>query len=57
MRSYERGERVHLAMLSRGYAGHLPGGPVAAVRPRAWATALSLPVAAAAVLTAGFVLG
>ena len=25
VRSYERGERVHLAMLSRGYAGRLPG--------------------------------
>lgn len=24
IRSYERGERVHLAMLSRGYTGHLP---------------------------------
>ena len=24
IRSYERGERVHLAMLSRGYDGHLP---------------------------------
>ena len=24
IRSYERGERVHLAMLSRGYAGRLP---------------------------------
>jgi cobalt/nickel transport system permease protein len=24
VRSYERGERVHLAMLSRGYAGRLP---------------------------------
>ncbi|WGX95361.1 cobalt ECF transporter T component CbiQ [Nocardioides sp. L-11A] len=25
VRSYERGERVHLAMLSRGYDGRLPG--------------------------------
>ena len=57
VRSYERGERVHLAMLSRGYDGRLPTGPVAAVRPQAWATALTLPAAAAAVLTAGFVLG
>jgi cobalt/nickel transport system permease protein len=24
IRSYERGERVHLAMLSRGYDGRLP---------------------------------
>ena len=57
VRSYERGERVHLAMLSRGYDGRLPTGPVAAVRPRAWATALALPAAAAAILTSGFVLG
>lgn len=27
IRSYERGERVHLAMLSRGYTGRLPTGP------------------------------
>lgn len=26
IRSYERGERVHLAMMSRGYAGRLPQG-------------------------------
>jgi cobalt/nickel transport system permease protein len=24
IRSYERGERVHLAMLSRGYTGRMP---------------------------------
>jgi cobalt/nickel transport system permease protein len=24
IRSYERGERVHLAMLSRGYTGKMP---------------------------------
>jgi len=24
IRSYERGERVHLAMLSRGYSGNMP---------------------------------
>jgi cobalt/nickel transport system permease protein len=57
IRSFERGERVHLAMLSRGYAGHLPSGPVAAVPARAWLTALSLPLAAAAVLAAGMLLG
>ncbi len=57
IRSFERGERVHLAMLSRGYDGRLPQGPVAAVPPQAWATALSLPVAAAAVLTTGLLLG
>ncbi len=57
IRSYERGERVHLAMLSRGYTGRLPGGPVAAVAPRDWLTGLALPLAAAAVLTTGMLLG
>jgi cobalt/nickel transport system permease protein len=43
IRSYERGERVHLAMLSRGFDGNLPslGNPV--VTTRQWFTALSLP--------------
>jgi cobalt/nickel transport system permease protein len=43
IRSYERGERVHLAMLSRGFDGNLPslGNPV--VTTRQWSTALSLP--------------
>ncbi|MGY1838389.1 MULTISPECIES: cobalt ECF transporter T component CbiQ [unclassified Modestobacter] len=57
IRSYERGERVHLAMLSRGYTGRIPTGPVAVVGPRSWALALTLPLAAAAVLTAGSLLG
>lgn len=49
IRSYERGERVHLAMLSRGYSGRLPLRAEVAASRREWATALSLPVAAAAV--------
>ncbi|MCZ2838891.1 cobalt ECF transporter T component CbiQ [Modestobacter sp. VKM Ac-2985] len=57
IRSYERGERVHLAMLSRGYTGRLPSGPVAVAGGRAWATALSLPLAAVAVLAGGSLLG
>jgi cobalt/nickel transport system permease protein len=57
IRSYERGERVHLAMLSRGYTGRLPTGPVAVVGGRAWAAALSLPLAAVAVLAAGSLWG
>ncbi|MEU3605767.1 cobalt ECF transporter T component CbiQ [Streptomyces sp. NPDC035033] len=46
IRSYERGERVHLAMLSRGYTGTMP---VTDERPAAraqWAAALALPLAA-----------
>lgn len=57
IRSYERGERVHLAMLSRGYTGRLPTGPVAAVAPREWLTGLALPLAASAVLLTGILLG
>ncbi|SHN81353.1 cobalt/nickel transport system permease protein [Geodermatophilus obscurus] len=57
IRSYERGERVHLAMLSRGYTGRMPGGPVAPVPVRAWLTALLLPLGAAAVLVTGLLLG
>jgi cobalt/nickel transport system permease protein len=57
IRSYERGERVHLAMLSRGYTGTLPTGPTAAVDPRGWAVALALPSAAAGVLLTGTLLG
>ncbi|SET65011.1 cobalt ECF transporter T component CbiQ [Geodermatophilus poikilotrophus] len=57
IRSYERGERVHLAMLSRGYTGRMPGGPVTAVPVRAWLTALVLPLGAAAVLVSGLLLG
>ncbi|MFI8425464.1 cobalt ECF transporter T component CbiQ [Streptomyces sp. NPDC085479] len=46
IRSYERGERVHLAMISRGYTGTMP---LLDERPTAraqWATALALPLAA-----------
>jgi cobalt/nickel transport system permease protein len=34
IRSYERGERVHLAMLSRGYTGTMPRTDQAQGRPR-----------------------
>ncbi|MCV2488945.1 cobalt ECF transporter T component CbiQ [Geodermatophilus sp. YIM 151500] len=57
VRSFERGERVHLAMLSRGYAGRLPGGSSEAVPARQWWTALALPLGAAAALLTGALLG
>lgn len=56
LRSYERGERVYLAMLARGYDGTVPplvlgpGGAVAAT-PRVW-TAAMLPAAAAVTVAA-----
>ncbi len=52
IRSYERGERVHLAMLSRGYRGRLPVTAPLAGTTGQWAAAL-LP---AALATAGSVL-
>jgi len=47
VRSYERGERVHAAMLARGYTGTLPR-PLddAPAHPRDWALAALLPLAA-----------
>ena len=43
IRSYERGERVHLAMLSRGFDGELPHTEVKSVGARAWLRALTIP--------------
>lgn len=49
IRTYERGERVHLAMVSRGYAGHLPAVEAPVTEPAHWATAL-LPTGCALLL-------
>ena len=49
IRSYERGERVHLAMLSRGFTGTLPVLDDRPAPPAAWVAALSPAVAAAVV--------
>jgi cobalt/nickel transport system permease protein len=46
IRSYERGERVHLAMLARGYTGALPGFSQAAASRTDWLTAGTLPLLA-----------
>lgn len=46
VRSYERGERVHLSMLSRGYTGTLPGLRSDAATARSWVTASVLPAVA-----------
>jgi cobalt/nickel transport system permease protein len=51
VRSYERGERVHLALVSRGYDGRLPT-PVSGV-PHSWRIALVLPACAVLILAAG----
>jgi len=51
IRSYERGERVHLAMMSRGYQGHMPelSQPVA-VGISVWIYALIVPALVAGIL-------
>lgn len=43
IRSYERGERVHLAMLSRGYTGTMPVLQEVTASPLQWGTAALLP--------------
>jgi cobalt/nickel transport system permease protein len=55
IRSYERGERVHLAMVSRGWRGALPDRGVAA-GPATWLTGLTPVLATAAVLGAALLL-
>lgn len=56
IRSYERGERVYLAMVSRGYAGSMPViDEVVATRAQ-WAYAAALPVTALAVCLMGWTL-
>lgn len=51
IRSYERGERIHLAMLSRGYDGELPQEARKKIAITQWLSALSLPVTALVILT------
>ncbi len=53
IRSYERGERVHLAMVSRGYAGSMPVIDEMAATRAQWARAAVLPAAALAVCLIG----
>jgi cobalt/nickel transport system permease protein len=57
LRAFERGERVYLAMVSRGYAGRMPAldtGPAAATTSQ-WLAAATVP-AAAALIAMGTVL-
>jgi len=49
IRSFERGERVHLAMLSRGYDGTLYRSDPTAIVVRDWALTLMIPTGALAV--------
>jgi len=56
IRSYERGERVHLAMISRGYDGTMPALDQPAATGAQWASSAALPVVALAVCLMGWVL-
>lgn len=50
LRAFERGERVYLAMLSRGYTGRLPTpAGITKATGAQWAAGLAVPAAAAAV--------
>ncbi|MFJ6721080.1 MULTISPECIES: cobalt ECF transporter T component CbiQ [unclassified Streptomyces] len=56
IRSYERGERVYLAMISRGYTGSMPVIDDITASRAQWAYAAVLPVTALAVCLMGWTL-
>ncbi|ADD41274.1 cobalt ECF transporter T component CbiQ [Stackebrandtia nassauensis] len=57
LRSFERGERVYVAMLSRGYNGQMPlGSELRAAAVTDWARAALLPVAAGAIAATAIML-
>ena len=57
IRSYERGERVHLAMLSRGYNGALPQDDLVKLEKKVWLTAALLPISAILIYAVTTVIG
>ncbi|MET9558734.1 MULTISPECIES: cobalt ECF transporter T component CbiQ [Streptomyces] len=56
IRSYERGERVHLAMVSRGYTGSMPVIDEVTASRAQWSYAFALPCAALVVCLLGWTL-
>jgi cobalt/nickel transport system permease protein len=55
VRTFERGERVHVAMLARGYDGRMPGLQLTPpASPLAWVGAIAIPAVAIAVLVAAW---
>jgi cobalt/nickel transport system permease protein len=56
LRSYERGERVYLAMVSRGYEGQMPVIREVGASRLQWATASLLPLAAGLVAASAWML-
>jgi len=57
IRSYERGERVHLSMLSRGYEGVLPQEHQHKIKSSVWLTAMIYPLIAALIFIAQLLIG
>jgi cobalt/nickel transport system permease protein len=57
VRSYERGERIHAAMLGRGFTGTMPDLSRRRAAPREWAAGAMLPVAGFAAVAAALVVG
>jgi cobalt/nickel transport system permease protein len=55
IRSYERGERVHLAMLSRGFTGSMPELDDVSVSRAGWAAALAVPLLAVVICVMAWV--
>ncbi|MFF3323179.1 cobalt ECF transporter T component CbiQ [Streptomyces sp. NPDC002889] len=56
IRSYERGERVHLAMVSRGYTGTMPVLDQVRASRAQWTCAAALPLTALAICLLGWTL-
>jgi cobalt/nickel transport system permease protein len=56
IRSYERGERVYLAMLARGYSGSMPDTEEGRAGGAEWAAAAALAAAAGSVAIVAWVL-
>ena len=59
LRAFERGERVYLAMVSRGYDGRMPAAwrSAGAATTRQWLVAATVPLAATTIAAAAVVLG
>jgi cobalt/nickel transport system permease protein len=57
IRSYERGERVHLSMLSRGYEGVLPHEEPPHVQSTVWIKAMMYPLIAALIFITQLTIG
>ena len=57
IRSYERGERVHLSMLSRGYDGVLPHEEPPHIKSSLWFTAMMYPIGAALIYIVQLLIG